>query len=185
VTNETCYFLVDGENIDRTLGQILDAKPRSNQRPRWDKIRKYVDDQFGDSRALFFLNAGRGLPGPFIQALRLAGYTPVPLQGPEDVKVVDAAIIKMMAAIAENKPHANVCLASHDADFCAGMRTIAENCHGKLGVVAFDEYLSGDFSEIPDLHVFDLETDIKAFECGPLPRLRVIDIADFDPTKYL
>ena len=58
------------------LGQILEAKPRPEQRPRWDRVRQFAEDRYGrTARALFFLNANRGLPGTFIQALRLAGLT--------------------------------------------------------------------------------------------------------------
>ena len=39
------------------------------------------------ARALFFINAWRGLPGTFIQALRVAGFMPIPLSGAPDQKV--------------------------------------------------------------------------------------------------
>src|SRR5437868_4066094 len=109
------YVLVDGENIDRTLGQILEAKPKPEQRPRWDRIRGFAEKTFGrPTRALFFLNAWRGLPGTFIQALRVAGYVPIPLSGAPDQKVVDIAMLKTLEALKARK--GDVLLVSHDAD---------------------------------------------------------------------
>jgi len=179
------YLLVDGENIDRTLGQILEARPRPGQRPRWERVRQFVEGHLGASRALFFLNAGRGLPGPFIQALRLAGYIPVPIEGPPDVKVVDVAINKTLEAIARERPGTSVCLASHDADFLKAMSELAERETGRVAVVGFQEYLSGDLLGLPSLEVWDLEADAKAFDCGPLPRIRVIPIDEFDPLAFI
>jgi uncharacterized protein len=180
------YVLVDGENIDRTLGQILDAKPRPEQRPRWDSIRQFAERTYGHpARALFFLNASRGLPGTFIQALRLAGYVPIPLSGEADQKVVDLAIIKTLEALAQHD--GDVCLVSHDNDFRESFAALHDG-NRRLGVLGFTEYLSGDYLELKmagQVELFDLEDDAQAFECGPLPRIRVIAIEDFDPTRYL
>ncbi len=180
------YLLVDGENIDRTLGQILDAKPRPEQRPRWDRIRQFTERTFGHpARGLFFLNASRGLPGTFIQALRLAGYIPIPLSGDSEQKVVDLAIIKTLEALAGRK--GDVCLVSHDNDFREAFAALHDG-NRRLGVLGFTEYLSGDYLELKSnghVELFDLEDDARAFEGGPLPRIRVISIEDFDPELFL
>lgn len=178
------YVLVDGENIDRTLGQILEAKPRPEQRPRWDQVRAFAERAFGQrpSRALFFLNASRGLPGTFVQALRMAGYMPVAVSGSADQKVVDIAINRTLEALASRD--GAVMLVSHDQDFVRNFSALSGGDR-PLGVLAFQEYLGGDFLEIPGVKVFDLEDDAEAFECGPLPRIRVIPIDEFDPARFL
>ena len=177
------YVLIDGENIDRTLGQILDAKPRPEQRPRWDRVRQFAEETFKkESRALFFLNASRGLPGTFIQALRLAGYTPIPLAGNSEQKVVDIAIIRTLEALADRD--GDVLLISHDTDFREAFGALNDGKR-KLGILAFQEYLSGDYLDLEGISLYDLEDDADAFAGGPLPRVRVIPIEDFDPRRFL
>ena len=46
------YLLVDGENIDATLGtSILGRKPRPDARPRWDRLLEWAERAFDqDSR---------------------------------------------------------------------------------------------------------------------------------------
>lgn len=186
------YLLVDGENIDRTLGQILGKKPSPDQRPRWDIIRNFVEKKFqAECRALFFLNASEQVPGTFIQALKATKYIPIPLKGPESIKVVDVGIIKTLEALRaqeEQTPDEEdlgpAVLVSHDADFMPAFSALTRR---SKAILAFDEYVSGDFLDIPDLKIYDLENTVKAFksECAPLPRTRTIDIDDFDPTRYL
>ena len=37
---EETYLLIDGENIDATLGlSVLERRPTPEERPRWDRIR--------------------------------------------------------------------------------------------------------------------------------------------------
>lgn len=177
------YLLVDGENIDRTLGQILDAKPKPDQRPRWERVRAAVERKYGrPARALFFLNAWRGLPGTFIQALRVAGFTPIPLSGASDQKVVDIAITKTLEAL-EGRT-GDVVLVSHDADFVDAFSALAGG-NRRLGVVGFREYISGGLLDVAGVEVQDLEDDANAFDGAPLPRVRVIPIESFDPNRYL
>ena len=179
------YLLVDGENIDRTLGQILNSKPAPNQRPRWDKILQFVESHYKkDCKALFFLNASRGLPGTFVQALLAARYVPIPLVGDQDLKIVDEGINKTLRAIAETSSDCSVCLVSHDADFIDSFKFLADGKRD-LSVAVFAEYLSGSYSEIEGLRVFDLEDEVGAFQGASLPRLRPISLDEFDPCKYL
>ena len=183
------YLLVDGENIDRTLGQILGTKPKSNQRPRWDSLKKFVEKKFDAvCRPLFFLNATQGTSGPFIQALKTVGFLPIPLTSNDPtVKVVDEGILKTLDALKEKFSGARspaVVLVSHDADFKEKLNALSDR---PIGIVAFKEYLSGEYELIPSLQVFDLEDDAVAFsgESGPLPRLRNIPIEMFDPYKFI
>ncbi len=187
--NRKIYLSVDGENIDRTLGQILSKKPKPDQRPRWDKVKIFLEKKFqADCRALFFLNANDGVNGSFIQALKMVDFIPIPLVGPPETKVVDQGIIKMLGALkslTSRQKLPAVALVSHDSDFKEAFSALQDDHH--LAIVCFNEFLSGDYREIPGLQVFDLEEDVKAFkeEMGPLPRLRQIDIEEFDPYKYL
>ena len=89
----TTYLLVDGENIDATLGaSVLGRRPQPEERPRWQRLLEHAEDRWEqDVKALFFLAANDELPLSFVQALMAMGYTPVPLSGPG--KVVDIAKI--------------------------------------------------------------------------------------------
>ena len=82
-TDRTTWVLVDGENIDATLGgSILGRRPQPDERPRWDRVLSFLARTWHQqSRGLFFLNASTNLPMPFIQALLALGYQPVPLSG--------------------------------------------------------------------------------------------------------
>lgn len=187
--NRKVYLLIDGENIDRTLGQILSKKPKPEQRPRWDRVKNFIEKEFQAScRPLFFLNASDGVSGSFLQALKAVDFIPVPLIGPTDVKVVDQGILKMLEAIKKagsSNLLPGVALVSHDSDFKNVFASMAED--HQLAIIGFKEFLSGDYYGITGLRVFDLEEDVKAFrsELPPLPRLRAIELNKFDPTKYL
>ena len=112
------YLLVDGENIDATLGgSVLARRPNPEERPRWERVRTFAADVWGQPvKALFFLNATSGhLPMSFVQALIALQYRPVPLSGTGDDKVVDVGIQRTLEAIAARS--GDVLLASHDGDF--------------------------------------------------------------------
>ena len=55
---ETTYLVVDGENIDATLGlSVLDRRPNPEERPRWDRVLEGAHNQWGQrAKGLFFLN---------------------------------------------------------------------------------------------------------------------------------
>lgn len=188
--NRLVYLIVDGENIDRTLGQILAHKPESKHRPRWDSVKAFIEKKYqADCRALFFLNATNGISGSFVQALKVMNYLPIPLTGPEDAKVVDLGIIKTLEAIKKSiVPDSNrlpaVVLVSHDSDFKEAFDALDGH---QRAVVAFQEYMSKEYADINDLKIYDLENDVKAFSkaCGRLPRLRQIPIDEFDPEMFL
>ena len=54
----------------------------------------------------------------------------------------------------------------------------------RIGVVAFSELVSQSLREVPGLEIFDLEEDADVFEFD-LPRVRIIPLDEFDPTRYL
>ena len=112
------FLLVDGENIDTTLGvSLLGRRPAPEERPRWDRVLDYARAIWEQpARGLFFLNATASVPLSFVQALTSIGFRPVLLSGPPEVKVVDVAIQRTLQALAERED-GDALLASHDSDF--------------------------------------------------------------------
>ena len=99
---ETTYLVVDGENIDATLGlSVLDRRPNPEERPRWDRVLEGAHNQWGQrAKGLFFLNGSSGyLPMGFVQALTAMDYAVIPLSGPDDMKVVDVGLQRTMDAV--------------------------------------------------------------------------------------
>jgi putative heme uptake system protein len=181
------FLLVDGENIDATLGgSVLGRRPAPDERPRWDRLRDYVTAIWEQPvRGLFFLNASTNVPMPFVQALTAIGLRPVLLSGPADVKVVDVAIVKTLVALAD-RGKGDVMLVSHDGDFAPSLAPLLEGDRRRVGVVALREFTSSALMDLAaqGLAFHDLEDDVGAFTVA-LPRLRVIPIEDFDPWTLL
>jgi uncharacterized protein len=97
--------------------------------------------------------------------------------------VVDLGIQKTLDALV-GRP-GDVLLASHDGDFLPQMDTLLTPGR-RVGVLCFREFLNAQLAELTTrgLDVFDLEDDVGAFT-SILPRVRIISIEDFDPTRYL
>jgi uncharacterized protein len=177
------YLLVDGENIDATLGtSLLSRRPTPEERPRWDRVSKYAEGSWNQPvTGLFVLNASSGqLPTHFVQALLAMGYRPVPLSGRADQKVVDIGIQRTLDALAGRD--SDVFLCSHDGDFAPQMKALLGGGR-KVGVIALREYASTEFSTL-GIQIHDLEDDVGAFNV-PLPRVRVIPLEEFDPELFL
>ncbi len=181
------FLLVDGENIDATLGSsVLGRRPAPDERPRWDRVRDYVTAIWEQPvRGLFFLNASTNVPMPFVQALTAIGLRPVLLSGPADVKIVDVAIVKTLGALAD-RGSGDVMLVSHDGDFSPHLTPLLAGDGRRVGVFAFREFTSSGLMELAaqGLEFHDLEDDVGAFRVA-LPRLRVIPIEEFDPWTLL
>ena len=181
------FLLVDGENIDATLGgNLLGRRPAPEERPRWDRVRDHARTVWDQPvRGLFFLNGSSHLPMPFVQALTALEFRPVVLSGPPEVKVVDVAIQRTLEALAE-RGHGDVLLASHDGDFAAQVATILRDSGRRVGLIGFRELVSTALTELTaeGLELYDLEDDVGAFTVA-LPRLRVIPIERFDPWTLL
>ncbi|QAY69154.1 NYN domain-containing protein [Xylanimonas protaetiae] len=180
------YLLVDGENIDATLGMnVLGRRPNPDERPRWDRITAFAASVWGqDVVPLFFLNASSGqMPMPFVQALLAMGYRPIPLSGSGTEKVVDVGIQRTLDALADRD--GDVLLASHDGDFLPQIETLLGSDR-KVGLLAFREFVNAKFAELGarGLETFDLEGDANAFTTL-LPRVRIIPLEEFDPLRYL
>ena len=180
------YVVVDGENIDATLGMsVLGRRPQPEERPRWDRITAYAKELWEQPvRGLFFLNASNGqMPMSFVQALLAMGYTPIPLSGESHEKVVDIGIQRTLEVL--NQREGDVLLASHDGDFLPQMSRLLSPGR-KVGMLCFREFVNAQFSELEEegLQFFDLEREVGAFTTM-LPRIKIIPLEDFDPAKYL
>jgi uncharacterized protein len=181
----TTYLLVDGENIDATLGtSILGRRPKPEERPRWDRLLQFARDRFEqDAVGLFFLAANSELPMSFVQALLSMGYRPVPLSGGPHEKVVDIAIQRTLEALGDRDD--DVLLVSNDGDFVEGIEDLLDG-RRRVGVVGFTEFRNHEFQGLVGrgLELVDLEYDVEAFTTR-LPRVRIIPIDEFDPLEFL
>jgi putative heme uptake system protein len=176
------FLLVDGENIDATLGtSLFNRRPQPEERPRWERLTTFAEKQWGQPAVgLFFLNASNGnMPLSFVQALLAMGYRPVPLSGGSDDKVVDLGIQRTLQALKGHE--ADVMLCSHDGDFAPQLGALDDG--RRLGLLALREFVSGQLTGL-DIPLFDLEDDVAAFN-APLPRVRIIPLAEFDPEYFL
>ncbi|QEC49289.1 NYN domain-containing protein [Baekduia soli] len=181
------FLLVDGENIDATLGgSLLGRRPAPEERPRWDRVLEHARSVWDQPvRGLFFLNGSGHLPMSFVQALAALDYRPVLLSGPAEVKVVDVAIQRTLDALAQ-RAAGDVLLASHDGDFAPQVAALLTDPGRRVGVLGFRELISGALAELTadGLALYDLEDDVGAFTVT-LPRVRVIPIERFDPWTLL
>jgi uncharacterized protein len=175
--------LVDGENIDATLGSsILGRRPQPEERPRWDRLIAFAARRWQQhAQGLFFLNASSGIPMSFVQALKAMDYRVVPLSGAPDEKVVDIAIQRTLAALRERG--GDVILVSHDGDFLDDLGALV-GADRRVGLLAFNEFRNVGYAALPGIEKFDLEFDAGVFD-APLPRVRVIPIDEYDPSSFL
>jgi uncharacterized protein len=182
------FLLVDGENIDTTLGvSLLGRRPAPEERPRWDRVLSYAQAIWDQpARGLFFLNATSQVPLSFVQALTTLGYRPVLLSGPSDVKIVDVAIQRTLEALVERDGGGDALLASHDSDFAPQLAGLLRAGGRRAGVICFSELVSSALADLRSegLEIYDLEDDVGAFTVT-LPRTRVIPIERFDPWTLL
>lgn len=206
MADNRCYILVDGENIDATLGMsVLHRYPTSEERPRWDRVLDYPvqrhgsDDSEVDVCGLFFLNCTSGsLPESFVQALVSIGWRVIPLAGSGDKeeKVVDIGILRTLNAIAESTEAqasdtpkqddpARVMLLSHDGDFVPGLKRLLDVGH-EVYACGFREYMSSQTRSLVNdgLRIIDIEDEIGVFNVK-LERLSIIPLTDFKPELYL
>jgi uncharacterized protein len=180
------FLLVDGENIDATLGgSLLGRRPAPEERPRWDRVREYGRAVWEQPvRGLFFLNGSGQIPMSFVQALDALEFRPVLLSGPPEVKVVDVAIQRTLEALTERD--GDVLLASHDGDFAPQVAELLRAGGRRVGVLGFRELVSTQLADLTadGLELYDLEDDVGAFTVA-LPRIREIPIESFDPWTLL
>lgn len=184
MTERRTFVIVDGENIDATLGQsILGRRPQPHERPRWDRVLAHAEQRWEQPvSGLFFIAVNGDIPMSFVQALTALGFRPVLLSGTEEQKVVDLAIQRTLEALAERDE--DVLLLSNDGDFAPQLDPLVGT--RRVALVGFREMRSSLFAplEARGLEFWDLEYDVGAFN-AELPRLQVVPIDQFDPTVYL
>jgi len=186
-TPRRTYLIVDGENIDATLGMnVLNRRPAPEERPRWDRISAFAEKVWSQNVVpLFFLNATSGqMPMPFVQALLAMGYKPIPLAAQGSEKVVDVGIQRTLDALMDRP--GDVLLASHDGDFLPQIEALLNDDDRRVGLLGFREFVNARFTDLEQrgLVMYDLEADADAFTTM-LPRVRIIPIEEFDPLRYL
>jgi putative heme uptake system protein len=182
-TARRTYVLVDGENIDATLGMsVLSRRPEPEERPRWERVTDYARKLWDQPvTGLFFLNASNGnLPAGFVQALLAMDYRPVPLSGRADQKVVDIGLQRTLEAIAGHD--ADVLLVSHDGDFLPQVQSLLGTGR-RVELLALREFVNAQFTAL-GVRIHDLEHDVGAFNVT-LPRVRIIELDEFDPEQFL
>lgn len=184
-SNRKTYLLIDGENLDATLGSsILSGRPNPEQRPRWERLLEWSQEHWEQEViGLFFLNATNGsLPMSFVQALMAIGFQPIPLSGSIHEKVVDIGISRTLQALLPRD--GDVILGSHDGDFAEDLENLVDG--RRIAVVGFREFISSSLSKLADdgVEVVDLEYEVGAFNVH-LPRLRIIPLEEFDPIPFL
>lgn len=182
------YFLIDGENIDATLGvNILKRAPHPEERPRWDRVLRYRpwgEDE--ETTGLFYMNASQRTAFTFVQALLAIGWKPVLLTSDDPhVKIVDVGIQRTLDAIGLQRPGADIVIASHDVDYLPQVSDLLDAGH-RVAIMCFREFLSAQLVELEDqgLKIIDLEYDVAAFN-QTLNRIYPIDIDDFDPLAFI
>ncbi len=183
---KSTYLIVDGENIDATLGvSVLGRRPNPDERPRWERVRDFAEEVWQQPvKGLFFLNASSGhLPMSFVQALIALEYRPIPLAGAASEKVVDIGIQRTLDAIGSRD--GDVLLASHDGDFLPHVTKLL-GAGRRVGLLGFREFFNSGFSALGanGLEMFDLENEVGAFT-SMLPRVRIIPLEEFDPVRFL
>lgn len=184
------YVLIDGENIDATLGKILERRPNPEDRPRWHYVLSHAQKLYpnADITGLFFLHSPSDelLPIAFVKALTALGFTVVPLKGTGNVneQVVDIGILRTLTGIFD-QGDGDVILVSHDGGYANVVKDLLHNDHD-VSIVGFNEFISSMYVHLQSsgLRLFDLENEVGAFDVQ-LPRVRVIDLDDFDPTSFL
>ena len=183
---KSTYLIVDGENIDATLGvSVLGRRPNPDERPRWERVRDFAEEVWQQPvKGLFFLNASSGhLPMSFVQALIALEYRPIPLAGAASEKVVDIGIQRTLDALGPRE--GDVLLASHDGDFLPQVTKLLGDGR-RVGMLGFREFFNAGFSALgaSGLEMFDLENEVGAFT-SMLPRVRIIPLEEFDPVRFL
>lgn len=178
------YLLVDGENVDSTLGAILGKKPDPTQRPRWDRVITFVEELWGDKdedlKAFFFLNVKKTatIPYKFLHVLQMVGFETILLQG-ENASVVDEGIKKTLELLTDKEGH--IVLVTHDHGYCDLLNSALTQHNRNLAMLGFSEFISAKYSKELPVQAYDLERDVNAF-IVKLERDKVVPLDTFDPT---
>ena len=181
------FLLVDGENIDATLGgSLLGRRPAPEERPRWDRVRDYGRAMWDQPlRGLFFLNGSGQVPMSFVQALD--AWTSAPCcSAARRTSRSSTSRSSRRSRRSRSAAAATCCWPATTATSPRRSPSCCATSDRRVGIIGFRELISSSLQELTDdgLELFDLEDDVKAFTVA-LPRIRVIPIERFDPWALL
>ena len=121
-----------------------------------------------------------------MKALTALGFTVVPLKGSGNIneQVVDIGILRTLTGIFD-QDEGEVILVSHDGGYANVVKDLLNNDH-EVSIIGFNEFFSSMYVHLQPLglRLFDLENEVGAFDVQ-LPRVRVIDLDEFDPSLFL
>ena len=182
------YLVVDGENIDATLGiSVLGRRPQPRGAAALGAGPRVRRGGSGASRSRA-CSSSTPRTGSLPHALRPgAARDGLPADPAEPAasgeKVVDIGIQRTLAAL-EDRP-GDVLLASHDGDFLPEIERLL-GADRRVGLIGFREFVNVGFDELAEqgLAFYDLEDDVRCFN-AILPRIRIIPLDEFDPVAFL
>ena len=144
-SERTTYVLIDGENIDATLGaSIFGRRPQPNERPRWERILTFAEATWGQPVEGPVLPRRQGRAADELHpGARRASATGRSRSrvGPTD-KVVDIAIQRTLAELESRD--ADLMLVSNDGDFLPQMERLLDG--RRMGLLAFREFKNSGFN---------------------------------------
>jgi len=171
------YLFIDGPNIDMTLGSsILARKPGSMDRPRWDSVARYAEQQLRCSRPTFVLNGNTFSTGgsklyAFRRALQSFRFAvECPKGSIDDGDPVDQFILEQLQIISRFNRPCSVAVMSHDHGYADSLSSLAM-LGNRVTVIGFVEELAPQLLKLENhgVGILDLEHHLCAFD-APLPR---------------
>ena len=123
-TGRRTFVLVDGENIDATLGtSLLNRRPQPEERPRWERVTDYAAELGASRSPACSSSTPPAAAARHVRAGAAGDGLPArsPSAGDSDEKVVDVGIQRTLDAL-RGHPDADVLLCSHDARLRRGCR---------------------------------------------------------------
>ena len=176
MSDRATYVLVDGENIDATLGsQILGSRPQPDERPRWDRLIAFTEDTWGQPATGLFFLAASAAPDAVRPSAQRDGFRR--RAAGRRTRREDRRHRHPAHACGAVARDADVMLVSNDGDFLEDVDPL----WGRR-VPPCSQFRSSATSGSP----FDAGRSSrprvrrKAFDAR-LPRIRVIPIEEFDP----
>ncbi|HVA48330.1 MAG TPA: hypothetical protein VNH11_18330 [Pirellulales bacterium] len=167
---------VDGPNIDGVLGEILGHMPESEERPRWDRVKRFLPST---GKPVFAMNGEHFTEKAysFFRAMTYMGYDfkAVPPtersstnEDPVDNYIKDRLDAALTEQVAGRPQH--ITLLSHDHFHAVTLAQIVD-AGGSIALIGFPEWLAPDLLALEGdrCEVLDLERDVGAFSYR-LPR---------------
>ena len=182
----------DGENVDGVLSGIISSgsgcsrrRPRSAERPRWQRLVAHVRKMFPESSVdahMFLVERHHPAFWGFVQRLPDLELRPVLLAPEPNVPVVDNAIMATLEFLGQQVSDDLIVVVSHDGVYVDQLVPLLAKGR-RVVACGFVELMSSRYNE-SGIPLWDLERDVGAFD-NPLPRAQttatVHHLATFDP----